>query len=69
MNTHYSTDPWRNNLETPRSTREAFGDSLDASTEEDFSPGEKAVIIWGSILLLLVIAYIYSDSIVALLGG
>jgi type II secretory pathway component PulM len=69
MSTHYSTDPWRNNLSAPRSTREAFGDSLDASTEEDFSPGEKAVIIWGSILLLLVIAYIYSAELFAWIGG
>ncbi len=69
MSTHYSTDPWRNNLSAPRSTREAFGDSLDASIEEDFSPGEKLVMIWGSILLALVITYIYSAELAAWIGG
>jgi hypothetical protein len=55
MSTHQSTDPWRKNLETPRSTREAFGKHL--ADEQDYSKIEKAVILVCSIVLVLLMYF------------
>jgi hypothetical protein len=43
VSTHQSTDPWRKNLEAPRTAREAFGQHL--AQEHDYSRIEKIVIL------------------------
>lgn len=53
MSTHQSTDPWRKNLEAPRSAREAFGQSL--AQDHDYSRVEKIVILVCAVGLFLLL--------------